>query len=48
VHSSCIARFLRTRCGLSMASAYVNGSPLMDDDVRAFAMMIGAVAEILP
>jgi hypothetical protein len=30
-----------------MASAYVNGSLLMDVDARAFAMMISAFAQIL-
>jgi len=47
VHSSSIARFQSSRCGLSMASAYGNGSLLMDVDARAFAMMISAFAEIL-
>jgi len=47
VHSSSIAHFHSSRCGLSMGSAYVNGSLLMDVDARAFAMMISAFAEIL-
>jgi hypothetical protein len=46
VHSSSIARFQSSHCGLSMASAYVNGSLLMDVNVRAFVMMISAFAEI--
>ena len=47
VHSSSIARFQCSRCGLSMASAYVNASLLMDVDVRACTMIISAFAEIL-
>jgi len=47
VHSSSIARFQWFRCGLSIASAYVNGSLLMDVDARAFALMISAFVEIL-
>jgi len=47
VHSSSIARFQWCHCGLSMASGSVNRSLLMDDDARAFAMMISAFAEIL-
>ena len=47
VHSSSIARFQWSGCGLSMATAYVNGSLLIDVDARAFAMMISELAEIL-
>ena len=46
VHSTSMAHFQWSRCGLSMASAYVTGSLLMDVDVRAFAIMISAFAEI--
>jgi len=41
VHSSPNDGFQVSCCGLSMASAYVNGSLSRDVDVRAFAMMIG-------
>jgi len=47
MHSSFIACFQSSHCGLSMASVYVNGSRLMDVDARAFAKMISAFAEIL-
>ena len=47
VHSTSIARFQSSHCGLSMASAYANGSLLMEVDARAFALMISAFAEIL-
>jgi len=47
VHSSCIACFQWSRGGLYMASAYVNGSLLMNVDVKAFAMMISPFVEIL-
>jgi hypothetical protein len=47
VHSSAIPHFQWSRCGLSIASLYVTRSLLMDDDARAFAMMISAFAEIL-
>jgi hypothetical protein len=47
VHSSSIARFQLSLFELSMASAYVNGSLLMNVDARAFAVMISAFAEIL-
>jgi len=47
VHSSSIAHFQMARCGLSMASMYVNGLMLMNVDEKAFAMMISAFAEIL-
>jgi len=47
VHSSSIAHCQSSRCGLSMASGYVNGSMLMDVDARAFAIIISAFAEIL-
>jgi hypothetical protein len=47
VHSSSIARFQSSCCGLSMASSYVNGSLLMDVHARAFVMIISAFAELL-
>lgn len=47
VHFSSIAHFQRYRCGLSMASADVNGSLLMNVDERAFAMMINAFVAII-
>jgi hypothetical protein len=47
VHSSSMACFQWSRCGLSMASAYVNRSLLVDVDARAFAMMISVFVEIL-
>jgi len=46
VHSSAIAHFQWSRCGLFMGSVYVNGSLLMDVDARAFAMIISAFLEI--
>ena len=47
MHSSSVACFQWFHCGLSMASAYVNGSLLMDIDVRASVMIISAFVEIL-
>lgn len=47
VHSSSIDGFQWSRCGLSKASAYVNGSLSMDVDASAFAMMISAFAETI-
>jgi hypothetical protein len=47
VYSSSIAHLHLSRCGLSMACPYVNGSLLMDVDARAFALMLSACAEIL-
>jgi len=47
VHSSSIAHFQCSCSGLSMASACVNGSLLMDVDARALAMIISAFAENL-
>ena len=47
VHSAFITHFQWSCCGLSMASVYVIRSLLMDVDARAFALMIGAFAEIL-
>jgi len=46
VHSSSMARFQFSCGGLSVASAYVNGSLLMNVDTSAFAMIISAFAEI--
>jgi hypothetical protein len=43
---SSIGHFQWHHCGLSMASAYVNGSLLMDVDVRACIRMISAFGEI--
>jgi len=45
VHSSSIARFQCSCCGLSIDSMYVSGSLVVD--ARAIAMMIIACAEIL-
>jgi hypothetical protein len=47
LHSSSMACFQWSCCGLSMASAYVNRSQLVDVDARAFAMMISVFVEIL-
>jgi len=47
VNSSSIARLHSSRCELSMASAYGNGSLLTDIDARAVAMINSAFAEIL-
>jgi len=45
VHSSSISCFQCQCCGLSIASAYVKGSLVVD--ARAFPIMISAFAEIL-
>ena len=44
-HSASIAYFQCSCCGLSIASAYVNG--LLVVDARAIAMMVSVFAEIL-
>jgi len=46
-HSSSIAHFQCSCCGLSMASACVYGSLLMDVDARAFPRILSAYVEII-